>query len=100
MLGTTLLCKYMAVVKEHNIQVEGHHRFSIGLPKSLVNEWEKVCVLWENDGFPKKMENLFAINQDCEYHRLNIHKRLTSDIDMTESKVEKELEAEEEEQHR
>lgn len=100
MLGTTLLRKYVAAVKERNIQVEGHRRFSAGLPESLVDKWEKVCVLWENDGFLKKAENPFAINQDCEYHRLDIHKMLTGDIDMTETEVEKELEAEEEERPR
>ncbi|PBK81134.1 hypothetical protein ARMGADRAFT_1091560 [Armillaria gallica] len=48
---------------------------------NLVEDWERICVAWEDDGFPKMAENPFATNE--EY--------------MSEEDVKKELEAEEEE---
>ncbi|PBK63572.1 hypothetical protein ARMSODRAFT_1023775 [Armillaria solidipes] len=78
-MGSTLSRKYMAAIKEQNVQVEGHRGFSAGLPEDLVSQWEKVCMEWEDDSFPKMVENPFAVNEDY----------------MSEAKVEKELEAEE-----
>ncbi|SJL15740.1 uncharacterized protein ARMOST_19245 [Armillaria ostoyae] len=57
---------------------------TMGLPEKLIAEWETVCIQWENDGFPKTVENPFAVNQDY----------------MSEVEVEKELEAEEQERRR
>ncbi|KAK0432575.1 hypothetical protein EV421DRAFT_1719449 [Armillaria borealis] len=83
-MGLTLSQKYIAAIKEQNIQVEEHQGFTTGLPENLVMEWEKICVEWEDAAFPKTaIENLFAVNQDY----------------MSEEEVEKELEAEEEECH-
>ncbi|PBK66191.1 hypothetical protein ARMSODRAFT_989543 [Armillaria solidipes] len=79
--GKTLSCKYAAAVKERNIQVEGHRGFTTALPGNLVEEWGRICELWEDDTFLKSAENPFATNE--EY--------------MSEDDVEKELQAEEEE---
>ncbi|SJL10439.1 uncharacterized protein ARMOST_13825 [Armillaria ostoyae] len=80
-MGKTLLHKYIVAVKERNVQVKGHRGFSAALPSHLVEEWERICVVWENDAFPKAAENPFATNE--EY--------------MSEEEVKKELQAEEEE---
>ncbi|PBK59169.1 hypothetical protein ARMSODRAFT_983262 [Armillaria solidipes] len=74
----------MAAVKERNVQVEGHRGFTAALPQNLVEDWERMCVKWENDSFPKTAENPFATNEDY----------------MSEDEVEKELQAEEEERRR
>ncbi|PBK80809.1 hypothetical protein ARMGADRAFT_949153 [Armillaria gallica] len=80
-MGKTLSRKYMATVKERNMQVESHRGFGASLLSNLVEDWERICIAWEDDGFPKMAENPFATNE--EY--------------MSEEDVEKELEAEEEE---
>ncbi len=61
-----MLRKYVAAVNERNVQVKGHRGFSAALPSHLGEEWEKMCVTWENDGFPKKAENPFATNEECK----------------------------------
>ncbi len=67
-LGTTLARKYKAAIKEQNVQVEGHCGLSANLPADLVETWDKLCVQWENDRFPKSMENLFHVDGECEYY--------------------------------
>ncbi|SJL06736.1 uncharacterized protein ARMOST_10078 [Armillaria ostoyae] len=83
-MGTTLARKYKAVIKERNVQVKGHHGLSVNLLADLVEMWDKLCVQWENDRFPKSMENLFHV--DGEF--------------MSEKEVENELATKEEERQR
>ena len=56
-LGTTLLQKYKAAVTDRNIQVEGHHGLTDSLDLEVVKTWEKMCIDWEEDIFPKTKKN-------------------------------------------
>uniref|UniRef100_A0A8H7XN35 CxC2-like cysteine cluster KDZ transposase-associated domain-containing protein n=2 Tax=Psilocybe cubensis TaxID=181762 RepID=A0A8H7XN35_PSICU len=53
-MGTTLLRKYKNAVAQRNIQTEGHRGLTDSLEDPrLVPAWEKMCVKWEKDPFPK-----------------------------------------------
>ena len=65
-LGKTLSRKYKAAIGEQNIQMEAH----CGLTESLCSSassshlpvlWEKICLDWENDGFPKTTVNPYQV---------------------------------------
>ena len=56
-LGTTLLRKYKAAVADRNIQVEGHRGLTDSLDPEVVETWEKMCIDWEEDIFPKTKKN-------------------------------------------
>jgi len=47
---------------DHNIQAEGHHGLTDSLDPDLVNKWERMCVDWEEDNFPKTKKNPYHIN--------------------------------------
>ncbi|KAH9484782.1 hypothetical protein JR316_0001684 [Psilocybe cubensis] len=56
-MGTTLLRRYRQAVADRNMQSEGHRGLTESLEKEnkeLVATWEKMCIEWENDSFPKK----------------------------------------------
>ncbi|PBK63848.1 hypothetical protein ARMSODRAFT_990134 [Armillaria solidipes] len=74
-MGLTLARKYRAAIKE---------RLSANLPADLVEGWDRLCVEWENAGFPKDVENPFHV--DGEF--------------LSEKEVEEELQEEEEERQR
>lgn len=59
--GASLIRKYKAAVIEQNRQVEAHRGFTDSLPGHLVEEWVKMCVTWEEDGFPKAQPNPYEI---------------------------------------
>ncbi|PBK71032.1 hypothetical protein ARMSODRAFT_987945 [Armillaria solidipes] len=80
-MGKALIQKYKAAIWERNVQVEGHRGLSTNLPVDLVAQWDLLCVEWENDTFPKSVENPFHV--DGEF--------------LSKKEVEKELEEEEEE---
>lgn len=46
--------RYKAAVRERNIQVEGHRGFTSTLPQALVQQWEDMCITWEEAPHPKK----------------------------------------------
>jgi len=47
---------------DRNIQVEGHRGLTDSLDPDLVNKWEKMCVDWEEDNFPKTKKNPYHID--------------------------------------
>ncbi len=86
---------------DRNIQVEGHCGLCANLPPDMVAKWDMICVEWENDGFPKSVENPFHIEGECEC--LSVFEPIKTDkaLVLSEKEVNKELELEEEErQHR
>ncbi|PPQ83667.1 hypothetical protein CVT26_000898 [Gymnopilus dilepis] len=56
-LGKTLMRKYRGALADRNIQKEGHRGLTASLNDSMVKQWEKLCVDWEEDGFPKNKKN-------------------------------------------
>ncbi|KDR65962.1 hypothetical protein GALMADRAFT_81295 [Galerina marginata CBS 339.88] len=60
-LGATLLRKYRVAVAERNIQAEGHRGLTEALDQKLVQEWEVMCVAWEEDVFPKRKKNPYHV---------------------------------------
>ena len=61
-LGVTLLWKYRAAVADRNVQAEGHHGLTDSLDPDLVKIWERMCIDWEEDDFPKTKTNPYHIN--------------------------------------
>ena len=61
-LGATLLRKYKAAVADRNIQAEGHRGLTESLDPDLVERWEKMCVDWEEDNFPKTKKNPYHVD--------------------------------------
>jgi len=60
--GATLLRKYKAAVADRNIQAEGHRGLTESLDPDLVERWEKICVDWEEDSFPKTKKNPYHVD--------------------------------------
>ncbi|KAF8954794.1 hypothetical protein BDZ97DRAFT_1927721 [Flammula alnicola] len=60
-MGSTLLRRYKAAVKDRNLQVEGHRGLTASLDPKLVGGWEKMCVDWDEDTFPKKKKNPYHL---------------------------------------
>lgn len=61
-MGTSLLKKFKSAVAERNVQREGHQGLSEPLSAETLSSWEKVCIEWEEDSFPKKKENPYKID--------------------------------------
>ncbi len=59
--GSSLIRKYKAAIIERNLQVEAHRGLTESLPDGLAEEWEHMCVEWEEDGFPKSKPNPYEI---------------------------------------
>jgi hypothetical protein len=53
--------RYKAAIRERNIQVEAHRGFTATLSEELVSEWERMCVVWEKDSFPKQAPNPYRM---------------------------------------
>ena len=64
-LGKTLMTKYKAAIAEHNIQVEGHRGLTESIDPRLVAKWEKLCMEWEGDSFPKTKPNSYHTEGFC-----------------------------------
>ena len=64
-LGKTLMSKYKAAIAECNIQVEGHRGLTESLDPTLVAKWERLCIEWERDSFPKTRFNPYHTEGTC-----------------------------------
>jgi hypothetical protein len=64
-LGKSLMSKYKAAIAERNIQVEGHRGLTESLEPELVTKWERLCVEWEADRFPKKKPSPYHTEGSC-----------------------------------
>ncbi|KAH9476591.1 hypothetical protein JR316_0010503 [Psilocybe cubensis] len=63
-MGTTLLRRYRDAIAQRNIQTEGHKGFSESIKavnSELLVRWEKMCVDWETEGFPKTKKNPYEM---------------------------------------
>ncbi|KAF9536497.1 hypothetical protein CPC08DRAFT_652100, partial [Agrocybe pediades] len=63
-MGLTLLRKYHAAVADRNKQVEAHRGLMESVERvdaSTVERWEKMCLVWEADSFPKKAKNPYHV---------------------------------------
>ncbi|KJA15107.1 hypothetical protein HYPSUDRAFT_208168 [Hypholoma sublateritium FD-334 SS-4] len=60
-MGASLIQKYKAAVIEQNRQTEAHRGFTESLPGHLVKDWDNMCVVWEEDGFPKTKPNPYEL---------------------------------------
>jgi len=56
-LGPTLLRRYKSAVADRNIQQEGHQGLSESVGEALTQKWEKLCIAWEQEIFPKTKKN-------------------------------------------
>lgn len=92
-MGSTLMRRYKAAIRDRNIQVEGHRGFTATVPLDLVASWEAVCAAWDASPHSKRVKNPYHTQgaRKC-LPRAAFHTRtnpLTSDL--TEAKVQKEL---------
>ncbi|KAF9471339.1 hypothetical protein BDN70DRAFT_909381 [Pholiota conissans] len=72
-MGSTLLRRYKAAVKERNLQVEGHRGLTESLDRPLVNKWEKICAEWDMDTFPKSKQNPYQLDgTGMSFHRMDL----------------------------
>jgi len=71
-LGKTLMSKYKAAIVERNIQVEGHRGLTESLDPTLVASWEKMCLEWESDSFPKTKANPYYTAGLCTFLLLSL----------------------------
>jgi len=72
--------RYRNAIRDRNLQVEGHRGLTASLSTGLVQKWEKLCVDWEKDPWPKKKPSPFH----------------TEGIFLSEAQARKDLAAEEE----
>lgn len=63
-VGMTLARKYKAVIKECNMQVEGHRGFTEGILAHLVEEWSLMCTKWDDAQYPKMVVNPFHFDKE------------------------------------
>ncbi|KAF8151059.1 hypothetical protein BJ912DRAFT_938171 [Pholiota molesta] len=84
-MGSTLLRRYKAAVRERNLQVEGFRGLTESLDKDLVTSWEKICTEWDEDKFPKTKKNPYQLD--------TADSKMT--IDVSEVQVRKDLAEEE-----
>ncbi|KAF9470843.1 hypothetical protein BDN70DRAFT_901798 [Pholiota conissans] len=61
-MGSTLLRRYKGAVRERNLQMEGHRGLTASLDQDLVSSWEKMCVEWDDDSFPKTKKNPYHLD--------------------------------------
>ena len=66
LLGSTLMRRYRAAVKDRNIQVESHWGLTAVIPQEVVEEWEKMCEVWDGDVFPKTATNPYECLVACK----------------------------------
>jgi hypothetical protein len=64
-LGKMLMTRYKAAIAERNIQVEGHRGLTESIDPRLVAKWEKLCMEWEGDSFPKTKPNPYQTEGSC-----------------------------------
>ena len=57
--------RYKSAVRERNIQVEGHHGFTLTLPENLVEGWEGMCQTWEKAPNLRKVPNPYETEELC-----------------------------------
>ena len=65
--GQTLIKKYKGAVADRNKQREAHRGISANMTPKLVAKWERLCKIWDSDGFPKSTENPFKTVDTSEY---------------------------------
>ncbi|PPQ76569.1 hypothetical protein CVT24_010515 [Panaeolus cyanescens] len=56
-MGSTLASRFRNAVSDRNIQVEAHRSLSEKVGPALVKKWESKCAAWDNDPYPKTVEN-------------------------------------------
>lgn len=66
-IGTSLLRRYKAAVALRNLQNEGHRGLTATLHADVVAEWEKMCVEWEEEIYPKKKKNPYHTEGASEF---------------------------------
>ena len=67
MLGTPLIRKYKAAIRDRNLQVEGHRGFTSTIPEHLVAKWEALCITWEQSPHPKPAESPYDVEDKCKF---------------------------------
>ncbi|PBK59996.1 hypothetical protein ARMSODRAFT_1027004 [Armillaria solidipes] len=90
-MGKSLIHKYKAAVEECNMQVKGHRGLSANLPAHLVAQWDSLCEVWEDDTFPKTVENPFHVDRECYVHAVAPRSTPTSNKDSTSTPIASEL---------
>jgi len=66
-MGKTLMSKYKTALAERNRQIEGHWGLTNSLDKVLVAKWEAMCIVWEEDEYPKTCENPYDTPGACKF---------------------------------
>ncbi|PPR02990.1 hypothetical protein CVT24_012178 [Panaeolus cyanescens] len=56
-MGSTLAGRFCNAVADRNQQVEAHRSLTETLDQDLVRSWESKCVAWDNEPYPKTVEN-------------------------------------------
>ena len=67
-IGKTLLWRYKAAISDCNLQKEAHRGLSDLIdPPILVEQWRRLCIVWDADGFPKLRTNPFKVDDTSAY---------------------------------
>ncbi|PPQ76700.1 hypothetical protein CVT26_004470 [Gymnopilus dilepis] len=96
-MGSTLSRRYKAAVAERNLQIEGHKGLTAVLKPAVVQQWETMCVEWEEAGYPKAKKNPYEVKDERtwpHFEYCSVGSSVVSDV--SEARVKKELAEEEE----
>jgi len=89
---------YLTAIADRNLQGEAHRGFTQGLPAGLVEEWEALCVDWEQASFPKSKNaavNPYEMHELCKFAVLRSLGVYSIGVDLSEKQVHEELNREE-----
>ena len=88
--------RYKKAVPERNKQSNAHDGFTASLNPTDVAKWESMCETWEADIFPKSVENPYHVATASKYKSKRSMNSINAfSIDLTQTQVLRELEAEE-----
>lgn len=65
-LGTTLIRKYKAAIRDRNLQVESHRGFTSTIAEDVVIKWEDICTAWEADQYNKSAKSPYYAEENCK----------------------------------
>ena len=67
-IGKTLLRRYKAAIADRNLQKEAHRGITASIKSpAKIEKWERLCVAWDADGFPKSRTNPFKVDDTSAY---------------------------------
>ncbi|KAL0564323.1 hypothetical protein V5O48_017724 [Marasmius crinis-equi] len=86
-MGHSSRNRYTRAVKDRNLQSEAHNGLTSNIPKALVEEWEGMCLAWEQSPWPKtdvfnpyKIVEEYQSQADCLWELvLDDERRMKSD---------------------